>query len=84
MKDNTNISERILSLLDYLNITRNVFAKKLGYTRSQVIYDIINGKSKPSFDFFDKLFHSEYSELIDSIWLITGKGNMLNKNKILL
>ncbi|RXQ96062.1 hypothetical protein EO244_04260 [Ancylomarina salipaludis] len=81
MKENTNISERILALLDYLNISRNVFAKKLGYERSQSVYDIINGKSKPSFDFFNKLFNSEYSELINSVWLITGKGDMLNKEQ---
>jgi len=84
MKENTTISERILAVLDYLNISRNVFAKKLGYTRSQSVYDIINGKSKPSYDFFNKLFSSEYSELIDSVWLITGKGNMLNKEQDLV
>lgn len=84
MKENTTISERILCILDYLNITRNVFAKKLGYTRSQAIYDIINGKSKPSFDFFDRLFNSEYSDIINSIWLITGRGNMLNKEEAIV
>lgn len=51
MKENTDISERISQMLDYLDVTRNVFAKSLGYNRSQSIYDIINGKSKPSFDF---------------------------------
>ena len=84
MKENNTISERILAVLDYLNISRNVFAKKLGYTRSQSVYDIINGKSKPSYDFFNKLFSSEYSELINSVWLITGRGNMLNKEQDLV
>lgn len=78
MKKNTDISERILLMLDYLDVTKNVFAKKLGYSRSQAVYDIVNGKAKPSFDFFNKLFNSEYSESFDSTWLITGRGNMLN------
>ncbi len=81
MEKNTEISERILQILDYLGITRNVFAKKLGYARSQAIYDIINGKANPSFDFFNKLYISEYSEIINPTWLLTGKGEMLIEEK---
>jgi len=77
---NTTISERILQMTDFLKVSTNDFAKKLGYSRSQAIYDVINGKSKPSFDFFDKLYNSEYSEKFNSDWLLTGRGEMLKEN----
>lgn len=76
MNKNTNISERISQMIDYLNISTNDFAKKLGYTRSQAIYDIINGKSKPSYDFFFKLKDSEFSEMFNLDWVIAGEGTM--------
>lgn len=75
-KKNTEISERIKLVIDFLCVTPNEFAKKLNYERSQTIYDILNCKSAPSFDFFNRLFNSEYSEIISSDWLITGKGEM--------
>ena len=76
MKKITNISERIKEIIDTLGISRNEFATKLGYNRSQNIYDIVNGKSKPSFDFFEKFLNSEYSETISIKWLITGNDEM--------
>jgi len=76
---NTIISERLLQMIDYLGVTANDFARKLGYNRSQAIYDMLNGKSKPSFDFFDKLFLSEYSAIFNIEWIITGCGNMTKK-----
>lgn len=82
MIKNTDISERIEKMLLYLNINRNNFAQNIGYERSQTLYDIISGKSKPSYDFFLKFLNSEYSELIDINWLITGNGNMIKENKI--
>jgi len=72
----TEISERISQFINYLNINRNEFAKKLKYGRSQTIYDILNGKSAPSYDFFNRLYLSEYSDKINPIWLLTGKGSM--------
>lgn len=76
MQKNTEISERINQLIDYVGDSKNEFAKKLGYERSQSIYDISNGKSKPSFDFFEKLLNSEYSEIINIEYLISGIGNI--------
>ncbi len=76
----TTISERIVLMTQYLNISINDFAKKLGYNRSQALYDVINQKSKPSFYFFDNLYKSEYGNLFSFDWLITGKGTMLKLN----
>lgn len=81
MEKNTEISERIEEMLIYLGINRNSFAQNIGYERSQTLYDIISGKSKPSYDFFLKFSISEYSEIININWLINGRGSMLKQNK---
>ena len=60
-------------------VTPNNFAQKLGYTRSQTIYDILNCKSAPSFDFFNRFQNSEYSEMINIDWLLTGRGSISKK-----
>ncbi|MEG0518287.1 MAG: S24 family peptidase [Bacteroidales bacterium] len=77
MNEITEISDRIKNIIDYKHVTINAFARILGYNRSQVIYDILNKKSKPGFDFFNKLLTSDISENISINWLITGEGNML-------
>lgn len=74
---NTEISERISKLVDALGVTPNAFAIALGYKRSQTVYDILNGKSAPSFDFFNKLAMSEYSAYLNMDWVITGRGEIL-------
>lgn len=78
---NAEISERILKVLDYQGDTKNSFAQKLGYTRSQTIYDIVNGKSAPSFDFFNRFVNSDYSEIFNIEWLLSGKGEMTKATK---
>lgn len=80
MKKNTDISERISQMIDFVNVNSNEFAQKLGYKRSQSIYDFLSGKSKPSFDFFEKLQNSEYSEIFRLEWIISGKEPMLKHN----
>ena len=79
LKKKTEISERILQLIDYLKVSKNEFARNLGYERSQAIYDVVNGKSKPSFYFFNRLYNSKYSGFIDPEWLLTGRGTMLRE-----
>lgn len=74
---NTDISERISEMIDSLGVSVNYFATTLGYNRSQAIYDMINRKAKPSYDFFYKLLNSEYSEFIDVEYLITGKAKSI-------
>lgn len=74
---NTEISERIKNLLIILELNANSFAKALGYERSQAVYDMLNGKAAPSFDFFSKILNSEYSDKINIQWIIDGKGEPL-------
>lgn len=79
-KKNTEISELITQVIDFYKTNGNNFAKTLGYNRSQAIYDMLSGKAKPSFEFFNKFVLSEYSESISTDWLITGEGEMLKAN----
>lgn len=76
MKKNTEISDRIRKIIDDQCISPNYFATKLGYDRAQTVYDIINGKSAPSYDFFNKFMMSEYSDIYNIDWIITGRGVM--------
>lgn len=71
-KKNTEISARIAEIIERVGDTPNSFAKKLGYARAQTVYDILNGKSAPSYDFFNRLANSEYSVTTDLRWLLTG------------
>lgn len=73
---NTSISERLMQVIEIVGSNPNDFAKNLGYARSQNVYDMLSGKSKPSFDFFEKFLNSEYSVKINLEWLIAGLGVM--------
>lgn len=77
-KKNTEISARVTEMIEFLQETPNSFAKSLGYKRAQTLYDIISGKSAPSYDFFNKVANAEISAHINIKWLITGKGNICN------
>lgn len=53
--ENTTISERILQMIDFLQVSTNDFAKKIGYSRSQAIYHVINGANKFTPNLIDKI-----------------------------
>lgn len=73
-KKNTILSERISEIIEIEKITANEFAKQLGYNRSQTVYDIVNGKSKPSAEFFQRFIDAGYSARYSIEWVIAGKG----------
>lgn len=70
------ISARINTIIECCATTPNNFAKILGYTRAQTIYDIQNRKCAPSYDFFNRFTDSEYSVIINLRWLLNGEGEM--------
>lgn len=73
---NAEISARISDIIECCATTPNNFAKILGYTRAQTIYDILNGKNAPSYDFFRRFSESEYSAIINLKWLLSGDADM--------
>ncbi len=79
---NTEISARIAEIIERAGESPNSFAKRLGYSRAQTIYDILSGKSAPSYDFFNRFANTEYSANISLKWLLTGKGNMLKNDNV--
>ena len=70
------ISARIDTIIECCATTPNNFAKVLGYSRAQTIYDIQNRKCAPSYDFFNRFTDSEYSVIINLRWLLNGEGEM--------
>jgi hypothetical protein len=65
---------RFKALIDRVANNTNEFAQSLGYAKASVMYNILNGKSFPSFDTIEKI-KTKYPR-VDINWLITGKGNM--------
>ena len=68
---NAEISARIDEIICFLHTNANA----LGYKRAQTVYDILEGKSAPSYDFFNRFALSGYSAFINLRWLLTGNGN---------
>lgn len=66
------INERVKIIVESLNITANAFANELDVAGS-VIYNIIKGRNKPSFDILDKMV-SRFN--VNPNFLLTGKGDM--------
>ena len=71
---NAEISARVDEMICLLHTNPNKLANALGYSRAQTIYDIINGKAAPSYDFFKRFLASGYSAFINLHWLISGEG----------
>lgn len=69
-------SARLEDIIECCATTPNNFAKILGYPRAQTIYDILNRKCAPSYDFFNRFTDSEYSAIIELRWLLNGEGEM--------
>lgn len=71
---NAEISARVDEMISLLHTNPNKLANALGYGRAQTIYDIINGKAAPSYDFFKRFLASGYGAFINLRWLISGEG----------
>ena len=72
----TTIKERILLFCEFKGIKKELFFKELGFSYAN--FKGIQKKSALNSDAIDKII-SKYSELSLS-WLITGNGDMINKN----
>lgn len=72
---NAEISARVGEMICLLHTNPNKLANALGYSRAQTIYDILNGKAAPSYDFFKRFLASGYAAFINLRWLISGEGS---------
>ncbi|MDE6754468.1 MAG: hypothetical protein K2J82_07635 [Muribaculaceae bacterium] len=72
---NAEISARVDKMIRILHTNPNKLANALGYSRAQTIYDILNGKAAPSYDFFKRFLASGYAAFISLRWLISGEGS---------
>lgn len=66
--------DRIGRILKTQKISASMFADEIGVQRSSVSH-VMSGRNKPSLDFITRIVN-RYPE-IDSVWLLTGKGEML-------
>lgn len=71
-----SINERILQLLEYLDITRYKFSHETGISET-VLLNIYKCKNKPSFDVIEKILN--HYPTINAEWFLTGKGEMLKR-----
>jgi plasmid maintenance system antidote protein VapI len=72
-------SERLDCIVSHLGKKKNAVAKELGYTNSSVFYAIESGRNGISAGLAKKIA-DVYPEISQN-WLLTGKGEMLNKTK---
>lgn len=69
-------NERIESVLNYLNMRANKFAKHIGLKSPQILYDILNGRNGISKYLADKITAKCVN--ISLSWLLTGEGEMIS------
>lgn len=68
-----NAQERIAKLLEIYQLNAKVFSEKLGFDRPQVIYDILNGKTKGISEKMAIKIISAFPE-VNKSWLLSGEG----------
>ncbi len=73
------MTDRILSIIKYFNLSPSDFAEKIGVQRSSISH-LISGRNKPSLEFIQKIL-SGFPE-INPEWILSGQGKML-KNGII-
>lgn len=68
------INDRITTILQTEGLTAKAFSEIIDVERSSISH-LLSGRNKPSFDFLEKFFRHfpNYSP----IWLISGKGEMI-------
>ncbi len=73
------MTERILTIIKYFNLSPSDFAEAIGVQRSSISH-LISGRNKPSLEFIQKIF-SRFPE-INPEWMLTGNGDMLKNGVI--
>jgi transcriptional regulator with XRE-family HTH domain len=68
------MTDRILSIIKYFNLSPSDFAEEIGVQRSSISH-LISGRNKPSLEFVQKIL-VRFPE-INPDWILSGKGEML-------
>ena len=71
-----DISNRLLQIVDYVNITANAFAAKIGVSQPR-FRNYLNGRA-PDYDTLSQICKTFV--MINERWLLTGEGEMLKKS----
>ena len=69
MVNTEDFIKRLEIILDYYSLNASSFADKIGVQRSNISH-ILSGRSKPSFDFLEKIIN--HFPRVNATWLITG------------
>lgn len=79
--ENTNIvvSQRFKSFLEHVGMNIPELSKKLGYSRCDKLYNIVNGKYLPSFEILQDITKNFVG--FNANWMLTGEGDMMLSNK---
>lgn len=68
------MTDRILSIIKYFNLSPSDFAEEIGVQRSSISH-LISGRNKPSLEFIQKILQ-RFPE-INSEWMLSGNGEMV-------
>lgn len=72
-------SEKIKQLIAHYGDSTMAFGRRIGINTTQILYDIIKGKTGISKDLTKKI--TEKLTDINTTWLLTGEGEMLLNSK---
>lgn len=68
------MTDRILSIIKYFNLSPSDFAEEIGVQRSGISH-LISGRNKPSLEFVQKIL-LRFPE-INPEWILSGTGEMI-------
>ena len=74
MHENQNNWQRIESVVKWANMTTNYFARYIGLSRGENLYQIKRGHNGISRKLADRIV--QHFPQIDMLWLLTGRGQM--------
>ena len=77
-----DIKDRIKMIMDHEQMTAAAFAESIGVAQATISHTLGDRNKYPSTDFIMRL-HEKYNH-ISLDWLLTGKGNMMEKSKTTL
>lgn len=74
------VNKRIGQLIEHLKITAYEFSKKMGNSRPDTLYNLLNNEdSQPSTKTLNKI-KDNFPE-VNYVWLLTGEGEMLKNTE---